>query len=148
MSSNGGQAWQALIRILRYTKPWMNERAAALDLTPQLAFALHALDAGRELTMSDIAAEMSCDASNATGIIDRLAARGLAERRPAAHDRRVKVVRLTAAGQRLERRISERMLAEAPPPIAALSAADQRALRDILLRAIANAEKMSADESA
>lgn len=148
MSTNAGQAWEALIRVLHFAKPWMNEQIASFDVTSQSAFAMHRLDESGELTMSDLAAEMACDASNATGIIDRLAARGLVERRPAAHDRRAKVVRLTPAGARLHKKIRERMFGAAPPPIASLSAADQRALRDILLRALANAEALAAEKSA
>jgi DNA-binding MarR family transcriptional regulator len=147
MSTNGGQAWEALIRMLHFAKPWMNEQIATFDITPQSAFAMIRLDACGEMMMSEIASELACDASNATGIIDRLAARGLVERRPAPHDRRAKVVRLTPAGQRLQKRIKERMFSAGPPPIASLSTADQRALRDILLRAIANTEESAAEKT-
>ena len=78
---------------------------------------------------------MHCEASNVTGIVDRLEARGLIERRPSAEDRRVKMLALTEEGQELRRKIGERMN-EPPPPIASLSEEDQRALRDLLARAL------------
>ncbi|MDX6654606.1 MAG: hypothetical protein QOH18_1316, partial [Solirubrobacterales bacterium] len=57
-----------------------------------------------------------------------------AGRKPSADDRRVKVVELTAAGKKLRARAVEEMY-KPPPWIDDLSAADQRALRDILRRA-------------
>ena len=40
--------------------------------------------------MSALAHALHCDNSNVTGIVDRLEAAGLVERRAAEHDRRVK----------------------------------------------------------
>jgi DNA-binding MarR family transcriptional regulator len=78
---------------------------------------------------------MHCDNSNVTGIVDRLEERGLVERRSADHDRRVKLIALTPQGKELREELNRR-LAEPPEPIAKLSASDQRALRDILTRAL------------
>jgi DNA-binding MarR family transcriptional regulator len=79
---------------------------------------------------------LACDNSNVTGIIDRLEERGLVERRNAPHDRRVKLVALTPEGKRLKQGVEARM-AEPPPAIEGLSREDQRALRDVLRRAVA-----------
>jgi MarR family transcriptional regulator, organic hydroperoxide resistance regulator len=138
MSSNGGRAWQALLALLRSQKPHMTAIFAPLDLTPQLAHAVHAI-ADDGMTMRALATELACDASNATGIADRLERRGLIERTSDPADRRLKRLCLTAAGRRTRAAIEAR-LGEAPPPIAALSAADQQALREILERALAHAE--------
>jgi len=138
MSSNGGLAWQALLALLRTQKPRMAAIFAPFDLTPQLAHAIHAIPPGG-FTMRALAGELACDASNATGIVDRLERRGLIERSNDPADRRVKWVCLTDEGRRVRARIEARM-SEAPPPIAALSAADQQALREILERAVAHAE--------
>ena len=51
--------------------------------------------------MSALAAALQCDNSNVTGIVDRLEAQGLVERRPAAHDRRVKTLVVTTEGVEL-----------------------------------------------
>ena len=89
MSSNGGRAWQALLALLRSQKPHMVAISAPFDLTPQLAHAIHAIpDDG--VTMRALAAELACDASNATGIADRLERRGLIERTSDPDDRRLK----------------------------------------------------------
>jgi MarR family transcriptional regulator, organic hydroperoxide resistance regulator len=107
-----------------------------LGLTFVQAHALRTLDPERPLAMSALADLLVCDASNVTGIADRLELRGLIERRTADGDRRVKALALTAKGVALRRRVLE-IMSEPPAPIAALSEADQRELRDILRRAVA-----------
>jgi DNA-binding MarR family transcriptional regulator len=105
-----------------------------LGLTFAQAHALRLLDPERPLAMSALAQLLVCDASNVTGIADRLEARGLVERQSAGKDRRVKVLALTAAGIKLRKRVHE-LMSEPPEAIAALSDEDQRTLRDILRRA-------------
>jgi DNA-binding MarR family transcriptional regulator len=107
-----------------------------LGLTFVQAHALRTLDPERPLPMSELAELLVCDASNVTGIADRLESRGLIERRSADGDRRVRALALTPAGVKL-RDQALRIMHEPPAPIAALSEKDQRALRDILRRAVA-----------
>jgi MarR family transcriptional regulator, organic hydroperoxide resistance regulator len=110
---------------------------AELGLTFSQAHALRLLDREEPTPMSALAEKLFCDASNVTGIADRLESRGLIERRSAEGDRRVKALVLTRAGAELRDRVYE-LMSEPPAPIAALSTADQRALRDILRRALEN----------
>jgi len=106
-----------------------------LGLTFSQAHALRLLDPERPLPMSSLAERLFCDASNVTGIADRLEGRGLVERRSAEGDRRVKALTLTPDGVELRDHVLE-IMSEPPAAIAALPAADQRALRDILRRAV------------
>ncbi|HWB23001.1 MAG TPA: MarR family transcriptional regulator [Gaiellaceae bacterium] len=106
-----------------------------LGLTFVQAHALRTLDPERPLAMSALAELLVCDASNVTGIADRLELRGLIERRSADGDRRVKALALTQKGIALRRRVLD-VMSEPPASIAALSEADQRDLRDILRRAV------------
>jgi DNA-binding MarR family transcriptional regulator len=140
MSTNGGRAWTAIFRLIQSQKPWMAEKLAEFDLTLMMAHALDTLAGLGEASMSEFAGAMFCDASNATGLIDRLERRGLAARHAAEHDRRAKVVRLTPEGARLNKRLERIIWGEPPPPIADLSAADQRTLREILERAVAGTD--------
>jgi DNA-binding MarR family transcriptional regulator len=87
------------------------------------------------MPMSALADALHSDNSNITGIVDRLEAAGLAERRPDERDRRVKAVVLTEKGEWMRVQIEQRV-GEPPPRIAALSGADAIALRDILARAL------------
>lgn len=101
------------------------------------AHALRMLDPDEPMPMSALADRLFCDASNVTGLVDRLEARGLVERRSSQNDRRVKALTLTAAGVALRDQVLA-VMSEPPEAIAALPAADQRALRDILARAVEN----------
>ena len=105
-----------------------------LGLTFAQAHALRLLDPDSPSPMSSLAELLVCDASNVTGIADRLESRGLVERRSVGADRRVKTLALTRAGVQLRARVID-LMSEPPAAIAALSAEDQRALRDILRRA-------------
>ncbi len=104
-----------------------------LMLSPPQGIVLRLLDQPRP--MGELAAMMRCDNSNMTGIVDRMEERGLVRRAPAEGDRRVKLIELTEEGARLREEMARR-IAEPPEPIAGLSAADQKTLRDILRRAL------------
>ncbi|MGW0531162.1 MarR family winged helix-turn-helix transcriptional regulator [Streptomyces sp. NPDC003032] len=72
--------------------------AAAHGLTYSQAKALNVLRQGGPASMRSMAASFRCDASNMTGIIDRLESRGLVRREPSPTDRRVKNVALSEDG--------------------------------------------------
>ena len=124
------EAWKLLVGLVY--PPRFLEIARKLGLTPPGLGAVRLLDEPR--TMGEVAAFLHCDPSNVTGIVDGLEEKGLAERRPAEHDRRVKLIALTAEGRRMRTRLIREI--ERPPDwLEELSAADQRALRDLLRRA-------------
>jgi DNA-binding MarR family transcriptional regulator len=129
------EAWELLTEIMVSQRGRMMAIAAEFDLAPAQIMALKALEPGRPRPMSELAAAMRCDNSNVTGIVDRLEARGLVERRPSPQDRRVKMLAVTDEGAELRRRLHERMSLP-PEPIASLSDEDARALRDVLARAL------------
>ncbi|MFF5532461.1 MarR family winged helix-turn-helix transcriptional regulator [Streptomyces cinerochromogenes] len=74
--------------------------AASENLTASQGKTLNVLRRG-PASMSTLATTLTCDASNMTGIVDRLEKRGLVHREPSASDRRVKNVVLTAEGERV-----------------------------------------------
>jgi len=116
-------------------RPRLLELEAELELTATQAQALMVLDPSSPRPMSEMAVTMHCDRSNITGIVDRLEARGLVERQPASHDRRVKVLVLTPAGLAARERAMA-PFTQAPPQLAAMPAAAQAALRDLLRQAL------------
>ncbi|WP_020553935.1 MarR family winged helix-turn-helix transcriptional regulator [Embleya scabrispora] len=63
----------------------------------------------RPLPMRGLADRLVCDASNVTGIVDRLESRGLVRREPNPNDRRVKNVVATEEGHATIRRIRSEM---------------------------------------
>jgi DNA-binding MarR family transcriptional regulator len=135
-SSAAAEAWGLLQTLmLDVQRPRFLLLCSEFDLTPPQLMTLRRLAADEPVPTSEVAKWLSCDTSNVTGIVDRLEARGLVERRAAPGDRRVKMLALTDAGAALRDEITRRM-AVPPEPLAALPRTDQRALRDILRRAM------------
>ena len=129
------EAWELLWRVMQAHKGRVMALAGELGLAPTQLHALRLIEPGAELPMSSLAGKLFCDASNVTGIVDRLEARGLIERRPASYDRRVKLLALTDEGRRV-REAAWQQLSQPPPEIAALPLGQQRALRDALRAAL------------
>src|SRR5678816_1121653 len=124
-------AWQLLVQLFFTQRATLPPLAAELELSPAQCHVLHLIEPGRPIPMGQLADTLSCDASNVTGLVDRLESRGLVRRRPSDADRRVKVLDLTPAGARLRAVLVDRMTAP-PDMLSRLSPADQRALVRIL----------------
>ena len=129
------EAWRLLIELAFANKSRFMEAMAEFDLTPVQGHVLRILRPGEPLPMNDLAGALRCDASNVTGLVDRLEQRGLLERRAGERDRRVKELVLTPGGAELRERVLERM-SEPPEAISQLPLRDQRSLRDILRRTV------------
>jgi MarR family transcriptional regulator, organic hydroperoxide resistance regulator len=134
------EAWELLWRVMQENKPRFMALAQEMGLAPMQLHALRLIEPGDGVPMSSLAGKLFCDASNVTGIVDRLEARGLIERRPSATDRRVKLLVLTEEGARL-RETAYRQMTTPPPAIAALPLRHQRALRDALRAATEPADE-------
>jgi DNA-binding MarR family transcriptional regulator len=127
------EAWQLFMQIFASVRPRMLDVQAEYGLKPPQFFALDALD--EPVPMSHIADMLRCDRSAVTWITDRLEERGYVERRADERDRRVKLLALTDEGRRVRQEIRRR-LAVPPEPLASLSRAEQRELRDLLRKAL------------
>lgn len=99
-----------------------------LGLTPVQARAVLFLE--RPRPMRELAEHLACDASNVTGVADRLAAQGLVER-VAGDDRRVRLLQLTERGAQLRARLAE-VVSNAPSPADKLSRAERAQLIRLL----------------
>ena len=129
------EAWQLLVRFSFTQRASLPALAAELDLSPAQCHLLNLIEPDRPLPMGQLAGALACDASNVTGLVDRLESRGLVQRRPSPEDRRVKVLSLTPMGARLRAALLERMTS-APPTLSRLSAEEQQALVKLLRRLI------------
>lgn len=134
-SATAREAWKLLFEVARRKHGPLSAALAELELTTVQGHALRLLDPERPVGMGELAETLLCHASNVTGIVDRLEARGLVERRPGVEDRRVKTLALTGEGVAVRERVLD-LLGAPPPEIAALSPEDQRTLRDVLARAL------------
>src|SRR5215467_12872624 len=114
-SRTSGDAWHMLVEFFFAQRAHIPTVAADLELSPAQCHVLHLIEPGKGMAMGYLAEQLACDASNVTGLVDRLESRGLVRRRPSERDRRIKVLQLTPAGLRVRDMLVERM--STPPPI-------------------------------
>jgi DNA-binding MarR family transcriptional regulator len=81
--------------------------------------------------MSTLAEALVCDASNVTGIVDKLESRGLIARQGTDHDRRVKQLAVTEQGRRIRDQLVAAVM-NPPPAVAALPRDVKTRLNDLL----------------
>jgi DNA-binding MarR family transcriptional regulator len=110
--------WPTMVEFLFATRSWWVALCAEFELTPAQGHALRALDPARPVPMSTLAEALVCDASNVTGIVDKLESRGLIVRQGMDTDRRVKQLAVTEQG----RRIRDQLVAAVMNPPAAVAA--------------------------
>jgi len=122
-----------LVALVGQTASQVSQCAEQCGLSVVQASALLQIDGS--MSMRELSARLGGHASTATGIVDRLAARGLVERQEDAGDRRVKRVSLTPEGAATRTRLVACM-ESARTPFARLSAAERRQLHGLLLAAI------------
>lgn len=101
-----------------------------LGLTYAQAKLLWRLEPGDTPSLKELARRCGVDPSNLSAIVDQAAERGLVVTRPADHDRRVRVIRLTGPGARLRRKLVACLAQH--PSIEALSEERQEQLLQIL----------------
>jgi len=105
---------------------------AATDISPPQLKTLLSLHLGDDQPMRAIADMLHCDASWVTGIVDGLEERGYVERKPHPRDRRVKVVTITALGEKAKAKAREQLYDPPAAFVNALTENEQRTLRDLL----------------
>ncbi len=121
-----------LMRVTEQTRQNFEAVAARFELTTAQARALLALES--DAPMRALAEHLRCDASNVTGIADRLQDRGLVTRVPSGTDRRVKLLAPTDAGRELRAALRAAML-QASPVMVSLDANERATLRALLAKA-------------
>ncbi len=124
---------ELLMRLMEAGKDYIFTALAEMDLTPTQAFALRSLHEPRP--MRELADQIGYDASHITGIVDRLEERGLVQRQPDPHDRRIKLVAITPAGVALQEAIEAKVF-EHLPFLDRLTVPQRRELRDLLMLVI------------
>ena len=125
--------WALLVRLFYAQRAALPSVASELQLSLAQCHALHLIGADRPMPMGRLAETLACDASNVTGLVDRLESRGLVARRPSPEDRRMRVLVLTPAGTQVRASLVERMMAP-PPAVRRLSPRERRALVRLLRR--------------
>jgi len=133
-----GEIWEAMFRAVMGRKEQMAAVAAKFELTLAQAHLLRLLQFGPARTMTSLADALACDASNVTGMVDRLESRGLIHRGNAKHDRRIKTITLTGRGSAVVGRLTAGFL-EPPDELRRLSETHLKRLHELLLGAFVHA---------
>lgn len=105
--------------------------AEEAGIIPGAAKALRFLSATEPMAMRSLAANLRCDNSYVTTIVDSLEEAGVARREAHATDRRIKVIVLTEEGRTLAGR-AQQILGTPPPAFALLTADETETLRDLM----------------
>jgi DNA-binding MarR family transcriptional regulator len=113
--------------------------AEEAKIIPGAAKALHFLSATEPMAMRSLAANLRCDNSYVTTIVDSLEEAGIARREVHATDRRIKVIVLTDAGRKLARRAQE-IIGTPPTAFALLTPDETDMLRDLMRKLGAGAQ--------
>jgi|ADGO01.1.fsa_nt_gi Transcriptional regulators len=122
-----------LMLLLKHIKSGAEQLAEKYGLTHVQLYVLRAIDRG-DMTMRQVASQLRCDASNVSGLIDRLVALGLVERHESEEDRRAKKLNLTAKGRELLELASD----ELPSVLGCdrLSPSERAALHELISRLV------------
>jgi MarR family transcriptional regulator, organic hydroperoxide resistance regulator len=121
-----------LIQALYRTRPQLAQLAEKHDLTMVQMYSLCSLQPGQALPMHSVSSVLICDASNVTGIVDRLLAHDLISRQEKPEDRRVKMISLTPAGEALRRTLFEELGEHQLPGFSSLTQAEVAQLNNLL----------------
>ena len=114
------------------------ELAAEYDLTAVQAKVLLVVQPDGTMTMRTLAAQLQYDASNLTGVVDRLEEMGAVRRQPHPSDRRAKGVVLTAEGQRMRQAFWQQLTSHSGP-LGRLNSRELASLRTLLRAALSSA---------
>lgn len=106
------------------------------DLSPMQALTLCLLEPGDPVPMSTISDLLACDASNVTGIVERLTVGSYIERKELSSDRRVKTVSLTPEGIALRNKLVPRITELNAANLEKLSVDEVETLKQILQKTL------------
>jgi DNA-binding MarR family transcriptional regulator len=123
--------WPVMIEFLLSQKAWWVSVCAEFDLTPMQGHAMRVIEPDRPIAMSSVADALVCDASNVTGIVDKLESRGLLARQGAESDRRIKMLVVTEKGRQLRDQLWARTM-EPPQAVTDLPDETKRKLAEAL----------------
>jgi MarR family transcriptional regulator, organic hydroperoxide resistance regulator len=121
---------QRLMELFARTLDHQGTCLETLELTYAQAKLVWRLEAGDTPSLKEAARRCGVDPSNLSGVVDQLIERGLMTSRPAQHDKRVRIVRLTGEGVRMRKRLVACLGQN--PVVGSMSPARQKQLLEIL----------------
>src|SRR5580700_8057956 len=125
--------WQ-LFRVAINAKHGLMNIADRHKLTVMQMYTLCLLEADKSIPMNSLSTTLHCDASNITGIVDRLFQQKYIRREENPHDRRSKMLTLTSKGVKLCGKIAESLEKNQPTTLNELSKKEKQQLLLLLNR--------------
>src|ERR1700742_5198721 len=131
---------ETIIYLVTESRRLSKEEATRIGVTPtQLSVLKLLLEIG-DLSLGTLSRQIRAHNSTVTGIVDRMEAAGLVERARSDEDRRVWIIRLTAAGRKVAERARVSPWDLLRHALAELSASDQEKLTSVLRKVAANVQ--------
>ena len=127
--------WQ-LLRIAITAKHGLIHIADKYGLTAMQLYTLCLLEADTSIPMNSLSDMIKCDASNITGIVDRLFSQNYIKREENPKDRREKMITLTSAGVKLCTKISQELSHYEAVNTQSLSEEEKAVLQTLLAKII------------
>lgn len=121
-----------LIQVGMRAKQALMHLAERHNLSAMQMYTMATMKPGQPIPMNTISCILACDASNVTGIVDRLLARDLIKREENPKDRRVKMITLTSNGEVLRSTMFEELKEFQLPGFSSLTEAQQSQLGALL----------------
>jgi DNA-binding MarR family transcriptional regulator len=103
-SNDALRVWFRLIRLHTRSRTAIANRLRVFDLSVPQCDVLTTLTEREGMSQQELAARLYVTKGNISGLVDRLVASGLVERRTLQNDRRSHAIHLTPAGRELARR--------------------------------------------
>lgn len=126
------RTWVQLIRVYQRLSAQVEQSLAAHGLTTAQFDVLATLATGEGITQQELAERLLVTKGNVVGLLNRLEAQGLVERRADPDDKRANRLHLTASGRKAYRRTMPEQLDLVQRVTRPLSDADVAALRRLL----------------
>lgn len=130
---------QLLFRLWRASHVRAVEVLESIGLTPPLFALLNVIGAREGAIQQELGAVLEVDRSTMVSLVDQLEDAGLANRRPAATDRRAREVVITSKGRRLLQRAREMLSQSEAEVLGGLSEDERHELATLLRRALRSA---------
>lgn len=104
---NSGNVYRNIILLMMQAKRRLGVLCEERDMTPVQGMVLILFEDGTANSMNELSYRMGCDASNVTGLVDRLENSGLIDRTTDPADRRVKMITLSKKGRAMRAELLE-----------------------------------------
>lgn len=119
------EMYRKIVLLMMRSKRHVAQVMEQYDMTVAQGMMLLLLEPGRGAPMQKLSCMMGCDASNVTGLVERLDGQGMITQTVDADDRRVKLIELNTKGLARRKALLEHLQAADAADLQRLSAAEQ-----------------------